>query len=146
VAVDPNPGMSKRLARRAKEAGIEVDCRAARGEELPFDETAFDCVVSTLTLCTIAEADKAISEIYRVLKPGGTFVFFEHGVSSEPKVARRQRSLNWLQRRLAGGCRLDLDVRDLLASQPFRSLRIENFYLERAPKTHGYIYRGAAVK
>jgi ubiquinone/menaquinone biosynthesis C-methylase UbiE len=145
VTIEPNPAMSTRLARRAKEAGIEVDARLDRGEALPFEEAAFDCVVTTLTLCSIADVDQAAREMYRVLKPGGRFLFFEHGLSPEPQVARRQRRWNWLQRRLAK-CRLDLDVRELLASQPFRSLEVDNFYLEKSPKTHGYIYRGVAIK
>jgi ubiquinone/menaquinone biosynthesis C-methylase UbiE len=146
VTVDPNPGANRRLARRARETGIEVDARTACGEALPFEDASFDFVVSTLTLCSIVEADQAVKEIFRVLRPGGRFTFLEHGLSPEPQVARRQRRWNWLQRRLADGCRLDLDIRGLLASQPFQSLDIDNFYLERSPKTHGYIYRGSTRK
>jgi SAM-dependent methyltransferase len=144
--VDPNPGMRKRMARRAENAGIEIDARIARGEHLPFEAEVFDSVVSTFTLCSIPQAERAVHEAYRVLKPGGRFLFFEHGLSPEPKIALRQRRWNWLQRRLGGGCRLDLDVRGVLESQPFCALGIDNFYLEKSPKTHGYIYRGAAVK
>jgi ubiquinone/menaquinone biosynthesis C-methylase UbiE len=146
VTVDPNPGMNKRLARRSQDTGIEVDRQTARGEKLPFEDNVFDCVVSTLTLCSIAAVEDALGEIFRVLKPHGRFVFFEHGLSPENAVANRQRRWTWIQSRLGDGCRLDLDVRQALASQPFQSIQVDNFYLENSPQTHGYIYRGAAVK
>jgi ubiquinone/menaquinone biosynthesis C-methylase UbiE len=146
VTVDPNPGMNRRLARRLRETGRQVEQYIARGEQLPFDGASFDYVVSTLTMCSLADVNQALSEAVRVLKPGGRLVFLEHGLSPDPKVARRQRRWNWLQRRLADGCRLDLDVREVLQSQPFRQIQIANFYLEQSPATHGYMYRGAAVK
>jgi hypothetical protein len=57
-----------------------------------------------------------------------------------------QRRLNWLRMRLADGCHLDRDMKELVAAQPFASVKANEFYLERTPKTHGYIYRGAATK
>jgi ubiquinone/menaquinone biosynthesis C-methylase UbiE len=146
VTVDPNPGMNRRLARRLREAGRPVEQHIARGERLPFEEASFDFTVSTLTLCSLADVNQTLAEVVRVLKPGGRLLFFEHGLSPDPHVARRQRRWNWLQRFLADGCRLDLDVREAFQSQPFREIQIENFFLERTPATHGYIYRGAAVK
>jgi ubiquinone/menaquinone biosynthesis C-methylase UbiE len=145
AAVDPNPGMGKLLRRRVAETGMNVDHRAVGGEELPFQDATFDCVVSTWTLCSVQDAGRAVAELYRVLKPSGRFLFLEHGLSDMPKVRTWQRRLNWLQMLLAG-CRLDLNVRELLACQPFSSVRIDNFYLEKTPKTHGYMYQGVATK
>ncbi len=82
----------------------------------------------------------------RGLRPGGKFLFPEHGLSPEPSVQKWQRRLNWLQMRLAGGCHLDRDMRALVSAQPFASVEVEEFYLERTPKTHGYLYRGVATK
>lgn len=146
VTVEPNSGMNKRLARRARESGVEVDQRIACGERMPVEDASFDCVVSTLTMCSIRGLDAALSEFVRVLRPGGRLLFFEHGLSPEPHVARRQRRWNWLQRRVGDGCQLDVDVRGVLAAQPFRLLEIDNFYLEKTPRMLGYIYRGTAVK
>jgi hypothetical protein len=80
------------------------------------------------------------------LKAGGKFLFLEHGLSPEPKVQKWQHRLNWLQRRLAGGCHLDRDMRALVSAQPFASLEIDEFYIEKTPRTHGYLYRGVATK
>ena len=146
TTVDPNPGMGNLAHQRIAASGIDVDHRVLSGEELPFAEGSFDCVVSTWTLCSIPDPSRALREIHRVLKPGGQFVFLEHGLSDHPGVRRWQRRLNPIQRRLGDGCRLDLDVEAVVRGQPFADVRIERFVLDRMPRTHGTMYRGAAVK
>jgi ubiquinone/menaquinone biosynthesis C-methylase UbiE len=146
TTADPNPGMNKKLQRRIERTGIAVDKRVISSEELPFDEAAFDCVVSTLTFCSISDVERAMGELFRVLKPGGRILFLEHGLSPDAKVMKWQRRLNWLQGRLADGCSLTLEVAELLATQPFGSVQIDNFYMDEMPKTHGYMYGGVATK
>jgi SAM-dependent methyltransferase len=146
TTVDPNPGMNKLARRRIDESGIEVDQRALGGEQLPFTDASFDCVVGTWTLCSIPEVGRALAEVHRVLKPGGRFVFLEHGLSDDPKIQRWQRRLTPFQRRLADGCRLDLDVEAAVKGQPFRQVEVERFVMEQTPRTHGTMYRGSAVK
>ena len=146
TTVDPNVGMYRRAHRRIKQAGVEVDRRLLGGERLPFEDGTFDCVVSTFTLCSIEDVRQALAEVYRVLKPDGKFLFLEHGLSPEPKVQKWQRRLNWLEMRLADGCRLDRDMRALVSAQSFASVQMDEFYIEKTPKTHGYMYRGVATK
>ena len=146
TVVDPNPGMCRRAQKRIAQAGIEVDQRIVSGERLPFGDDTFDSVVSTFTLCSIENVNQALDEVYRVLKPGGHFLFLEHGLSPEATVQRWQRRLNWLEMRLGDGCRLDRNIKELVAARPFASVRIEEFYMEKNPKTHGYMYRGSALK
>ena len=146
TTIDPNVGMHRRAQQRVRRSGIEVDQRVLRSEELPFGVGTFDCVVSTFTLCSIEDVAGALGEAYRVLRAGGTFLFLEHGISPQPDVRKWQRRLNWLQMRLAGGCHLDRDVRALVAAQPFASVEVDEFYLEKVPRTHGYLYRGIATK
>jgi ubiquinone/menaquinone biosynthesis C-methylase UbiE len=146
TTVDPNVGMHRLAQRRVKQAGIEVDQRLLSGEQLPFEANRFDCAVSTFTLCSIENVSQALAETYRVLKPGGRLLFLEHGLSPEPRVQKWQRRLNWLQIRLANGCHLDRNIKALVAVQPFSSVEVEEFYVERTPKTHGYFYRGIATK
>jgi ubiquinone/menaquinone biosynthesis C-methylase UbiE len=97
-------------------------------------------------LCSIEEVARAVREVYRVLKAGGRFLVLEHGLSPAPKVQKWQHRLNWLQMRLAGGCHLDRDMRALVTAQPFASVQMDEFYIEKIPKTHGYMYRGVATK
>lgn len=146
TTVDPNVGMYRRSRRRVKQAGVEVDQRVLGGERLPFADGTFDCVVSTFTLCSIEGVAQALREVYRVLKAGGKFLFLEHGLSPELNVRKWQHRLNWLQMRLADGCHLDRDMRALVTAQPFASVPMDEFYIEKTPKTHGYLYRGVATK
>jgi ubiquinone/menaquinone biosynthesis C-methylase UbiE len=146
IAVDPNPGTTRLAQRRARRSRIELDHRTLGGERLPFEDDRFDCAVSTFTLCSIEHVDRALGEVYRVLKPGGRLLFLEHGLSPQPNVQKWQRRLNWLQMGLGDGCRLDRNMKELVAAQPFSSVEVEEFYLERTPRTHGYLYRGIARK
>jgi ubiquinone/menaquinone biosynthesis C-methylase UbiE len=146
TAVDPNPGMYRLAQKRIKQSKIEVEQQLLSGEHLPFEDSRFDCVVSTFTLCSIEDADQALREVYRVLKSGGKSLLLEHGLSPERSVQKWQRRLNWLQVRLANGCHLDRNMKALVAAQPFASVEVEEFYLERTPRTHGYLYRGVGIK
>jgi ubiquinone/menaquinone biosynthesis C-methylase UbiE len=146
TTVDPNVGMHRLAQKRVRRARIEIDQRLQSGERLPFEDNRFDCAVSTFTLCSIDNVGQALMEVFRVLQPGGRFLFLEHGLSPEPRVQKWQRRLNWLHVRLANGCHLDRNMKELVAAQPFSSVEVDEFYLERMPKTHGYLYRGIATK
>jgi ubiquinone/menaquinone biosynthesis C-methylase UbiE len=146
TTIDPNPGMNRIAQRRIARSGIEVDQRVLSGEALPFEDETFDSVVSTWTLCSIPDVERALAEVYRVLKPGGRFVFLEHGLSDDAQVRRWQRWLNPIQRRLADGCRLDLDIEAVVRGQPFRDVKVDRFVMERVPRTHGTMYRGTVTK
>lgn len=146
VTADPNPGMNKRLRRRIEQTGRDVEQHVMRGEALPFDDGRFDAVVSTLTLCSIQAVDRAMEQVYRVLKPGGCFVFLEHGLSPDAKVSRWQRRLNGIQKLFADGCQLTVDINTTVRSQPFATVKVDCFYMEKTPKSVGYMYRGEAVK
>jgi ubiquinone/menaquinone biosynthesis C-methylase UbiE len=146
TAVDPNAGMHRLAQKRVRRSRIEVDEQVDNGERLPFKNNRFDCAVSTFTLCSIEHVSQAVSEVYRVLKPGGRFLFLEHGLSTEPTVQKWQRRINWLEMRLADGCHLDRNMKVLVTSPPFSAVELEEFYLKWTPKTHGYVYRGVATK
>jgi ubiquinone/menaquinone biosynthesis C-methylase UbiE len=113
---------------------------------LPFGDSTFDCVVSSWTLCSIEHVDQALAEVFRVLKTGGRFLFLEHGLSPDPRVQKWQRRVNWLQIRLAGGCRLDRNIKALVAAQPFASVKVDEFDMGTFPKTHTFMFRGVAVR
>ena len=146
TAADPNAGMVARARTRIEQTGIEVVPAIVGGEELPFADAAFDTVVSTFTLCSIDAVEQAIAQVGRVLRPGGRFLFLEHGLSPRPRVRKWQRRLNWLERLMCGGCRLDRDIPALVSGGPFRSFEFAEGDLERVPPTHGHLYRGVAAK
>ena len=146
TAVDPGVGMTRIARRRIERSHIDVDLRVQTAEELPFEDGRFDCVVSTWTLCSIQDSERAVSEIGRVLRSGGRYFFLEHGLGDRPGVRRWQRRLTPLQRRLADGCRLDVDIEALIRKGPFREVQVERFLLESTPRIVGSMYRGLAVK
>jgi ubiquinone/menaquinone biosynthesis C-methylase UbiE len=144
--VDPNRGMHRLAQKRIRQRGIEIDRRLLSSEQLPFGNATFDCVVSTFTLCSINDVSQAIKEIYRVLRTEGKLLFLEHGLSPDPRVQRWQHRLNWLQKRIGDGCNLNRNIKALITAQPFSSLAVGESYLEKTPKTHGYVYQGVATR
>lgn len=146
IAVDPNPGMRRYADPRITASPIKVERCVLSGESLPMEDACFDTVVSTWTLCSIEDVERALAEVHRVLKPGGRFVFLEHGLSDEPGVQRWQHRLNPIQKVIGDGCNLNRDMRALVERVGFSSLEVENFYLEKTPRLVGYMYRGIAIK
>lgn len=114
-----------------------------RAEALPFAGASFDAVVSTFTLCSLADPALALAELRRVLRPGGVFAFLEHGLAPEPKVARWQRRLTPLQRLIGDGCHLNRKIDDLVAGSGFTVEQLETGY-QPGPKVASYLYQGLA--
>ena len=145
VAIDANPGVHELAQKRIEKTSRTVDHRILNGESLPMADCSFDSVVSTWTLCSIANVEQAISEIYRVLKPGGKFFFVEHGLSREPQMQTWQNRLTPVQKVIADGCHLNRNIRRLVGAQ-FDAVAIEEFYADNLPKLAGYFYQGIATK
>jgi len=145
-AIDPDLDLDRVSMPRIAHASIEVDFHHLDAEHLPFEEARFDTVVSTFTLCSIPDVVHALGEVRRVLKPGGQFLFLEHGRSPDPAVARWQDRLNRAWRPVAGGCHLNRPMRELIVDAGFELGPVQNYYLKRAPKFVGYMTEGLARK
>ncbi|MGE3974890.1 MAG: class I SAM-dependent methyltransferase [Bdellovibrionales bacterium] len=143
-AIDPNPGMERELRAKLKKRNIIVHFSLAGAERLPFENASFDTVVSTLTTCTIPDLPQAFSEIQRVLKPDGKFLFLEHGLSADKNVARLQNFLNPVQNIIGCGCQLTINVEEELKKSNFKISQLRNYYVPQAPKILGYVYDGIA--
>ncbi len=144
TALDPNPGMQRRARRPLARSPLPV--RSVRGfaEALPFPSAVFDTVVSNWTLCSLRLLPESLSEIRRVLAPGGTFLFLEHGLAASPRLARVQRFLTPLQRLIAGGCRLDVDIEAAIRSAGFRIEALERYQSAWVPRVLAQMCRGLA--
>ena len=99
---EPEPPMLKRLEKRAHEQAPHAKVLRAPAEELPFADDSFDTAVSTLVLCGVDDQPRALSELRRVLRPGGKLIFIEHVRSDEPGLARKQNRMNGVNRFLVG--------------------------------------------
>jgi len=145
TGIDPNPGMQRQLTKKMRKSALIVHRVMGEGGQLPFANASFDTVVSTLVLCSIPALDHTLGEIRRVLRPDGRFVYLEHGVSPDPRVARWQKRLNGVQRIIGAGCQLDLSVTRVLEKSGFRLESVDASYLKKGPKTHSYIYEGVGI-
>jgi ubiquinone/menaquinone biosynthesis C-methylase UbiE len=144
-AVDPALVGRKLAAKRVAASSVPVEFVGLDGASIPLEDASVDSALSTWTLCTIPDVDVALREIWRVLRPGGLLVFLEHGLSDDPKVARRQHRFNGWQRRFAGGCNLDRDPAALIAACGLRIDRVDTFTIS-GPRIMSYMYAGTARK
>ena len=113
-------------------------------EDIPLESNTFDTVVMTWTLCSVTDPVLALSEIKRVIKPGGKVIFAEHGKSPDQNIRKLQKTLNPLWSRIAGGCQLNREIVDLYETSGFKFKSMERGYLE-GPKFATYNYRGVAA-
>ncbi len=144
-AVDPATAGRKLAAGRVAASPVPVEYIGLDGQALPVESASVDCVLTTWTLCTISDVEQALSEVHRVLRPGGSFHFVEHGRSPDLRVARWQDRMTPLQRRLAGGCHLNRPIGQLVADSGLQLTQMDNYYA-KGPKSHGYIFEGKATK
>jgi ubiquinone/menaquinone biosynthesis C-methylase UbiE len=145
TAIDNNSGMKKLALSRIAKSEIDVDYCVLNGENIALESSSFDAIVTTWTLCSIQQIDRALAEIYRLLKPGGKFFFIEHGLSDEKSIQVWQNRLNPIQNIIADGCHLNRPI-EILVKKQFNSVSIERFYAAKIPKIIGYMYRGIAIK
>jgi ubiquinone/menaquinone biosynthesis C-methylase UbiE len=146
VTADPMSALPERVRERIASARFPVEVHHLPADRtLPFDAGRFDCVTMTWTLCTIAEPVAAVREMRRVLKPGGSLLFVEHGRSDDPKVARWQDRWNPIQNWIGCGCNVNRKIDALVEQGGFRVASLERFLAEGAPRMFGEMYRGAAT-
>jgi SAM-dependent methyltransferase len=144
-AIEP-AGLGWRLAAgRVAAARVPVRRSGLDGQSLPFADGSKDAALSTWTMCTIPDPAAALREVRRVLRPGGTLHFLEHGLAPDEPVRRWQRRLSPLHMRVAGGCRLTEPIAELLTAAGFTITEFDAFYQHGVPKFTGAYFLGTAV-
>jgi ubiquinone/menaquinone biosynthesis C-methylase UbiE len=144
-AVDPATAGRALAAKRVAASRVPVEYVGLDGERLPVDDESVDHVLTTWTLCTIPDVGRALAEMRRVLRPGGSLHFVEHGRAPEPRVARWQDRLTPIQRRVFGGCHLNRPIDELIEGAGFAPSRLATYFAS-GPKVFGYFFEGAATK
>ncbi len=144
-AVEPADVGWRLAARRVARSTVPVRRAGLDGQTLPIDDDSYDAVLSTWSLCTIPDASVALHEVRRVLKPGGTFRFLEHGLAPDAAVRRWQHRLEPVQKRVAGGCHLTRPIVQTLTDAGFVIEDVDVFYEPGAPKVLGALALGTAL-
>jgi SAM-dependent methyltransferase len=144
-AVEPADLAWKLADKRVITTSIPVQRSGLDGQSLPFADDSYDAALSTLTLCTIPDVASALGELRRVLKPGGTLHFVEHGLAPDEGVRRWQYRVEPIQKRLLGGCHLTRPIVDLLETAGFTITEVDVFYEKSAPKFEGAYSLGIAL-
>lgn len=142
IGLDPSADLLRKAWQCAAQMRRPVHLVQASADRIPVRDKAIDTVVMTWTLCSIADPLKALKETRRVLKPRGEFLFVEHGLAPEPKVAKWQHRLDLLWTRIS--CHLDRPVDRLMGEAGFRITDLNAAYMGRGPKTMTFMYEGRA--
>jgi ubiquinone/menaquinone biosynthesis C-methylase UbiE len=145
AAVEPADLSWKLAQKRLPTTRVPVERSGLDGQSLPFDDDSFDTALSTWTMCTIPDVERALAEVRRVLKPGGTLRFVEHGLAPDEGVQRWQHRLEPVQKRVFGGCHLTRAVPDMLTAAGFEIVELDQFYEDGAPKFLAAQSLGVAV-
>jgi ubiquinone/menaquinone biosynthesis C-methylase UbiE len=144
VAIDPSTELLRLASRRVADWRVPVSLLRASAERLPLADAVFDTIVMTWTLCSIPNPMAALTEMRRVLKPGGQLLFVEHGLSPESQTARWQHWLTPCWKRIGGGCHLDRKMDDLIRAAGFQINAVETGYM-KGPKPWTFMYQGSAT-
>lgn len=145
LGLDPSRELLQIAKRHSSWVHFPVELSEGRAEDIPLDDGAVDHVVMSWALCSVTDPLRVLSEIRRVLRPGGSLLFVEHGRATEPGVQRWQDRLTPVWRRVAGGCHLNRPIVRLIADSGLRIAELETGHLVRGPRFATFHYRGRAV-
>jgi ubiquinone/menaquinone biosynthesis C-methylase UbiE len=143
-ALDPSEGLYSLAQERISHALFPVEYLQASAEEIPLPDSSVDSVISTWSLCSIPDIHRALSEVHRVLKPQGKFIFIEHGKSPKKFLSFLQRIVTPISKLIAGGCHMNREIDRLVTTAGFTLEEIERFTQKGKPLI--VMYRGVAVK
>lgn len=128
VGVEPNPFMFSHYRQAARNEGRPAVLVQGLAESLPFPDESVDAVLSTLVLCSVEGLGHVLTEIRRILKPGGRFIFVEHVAAPEGTwLLRTQKAIRPLWRRIGDGCQPDRIMETDLRHAGFREVTLDRF-------------------
>ncbi len=145
AGLDPSPRLLDASREAAQTRGLSADIRAGIGEAMPYADASFDTVLVTFTLCSVENQMQTLSEIKRVLRPGGKALFAEHGASPDTGPAKWQRRIEPVWKRIAGNCHLTRAVTGAYEAAGFTLVRGGKLYMDKVPRPLGWVEWGEAL-
>lgn len=127
VAIEPEPHLRQLAQGAARNAPVPVMVVDGDAEHLPSERAAFDAGVASLVLCSVPDQSRALTELFRVIRPGGELRFYEHVLAKNRRWATRQRRAAPIWRHLGGGCNPDRDTRTAITAAGFETERCQEF-------------------
>jgi ubiquinone/menaquinone biosynthesis C-methylase UbiE len=143
IGLEPSPKLLAMAKRNAGAVPFSTEFVEGSAESIPLADASVDTVLTTWTLCSIPDALRALTEMRRVLKPSGWLLFVEHGRAPDERVRWWQEHLTPIWKPMAGGCRLDRPISDLIGEAGFRIERLDTGYAEGL-KPMSFMYEGSA--
>lgn len=143
IGLEPSPKLLAMTRKAAQRASVPLELIESTAEAIPLYNRSIDTVVTTWTMCSIPDVQRALGEMRRVLKPTGRLLFVEHGRSPDPGVRRWQDRLTPVWRCISGGCHLNRAISEMIEGAGFRIERIDTGYM-RGPKPMTFMYEGSA--
>lgn len=146
TAIEPSPKLRDYARAAAAKLGLDADIGHGHGEAIPYADESFDTVICTFTLCSVCDQGRSLSELRRILKPGGLFLFAEHGRAPDARIFRRQQRIEPVWKKLFGNCHLTRPVSEAIEQAGFAVEPVGRGYRDDKPGIIGWMEWGSAVK
>ncbi len=142
-ALEPYQEFYSLAENRLKKANFPIEHLKASAEKIPLENNSVDSVVSTWSICSIPHPEIALSEIRRILKPGGVFTFIEHGHSPKAFISKVQNLFTPVWKHVTAGCHLNRQIDVLIKESGLKIQRLEKFEQKRGSLV--FMYKGLAI-
>ena len=146
IGIDPSDELNKIAKKNANKVNLDIEFNLSSAESIDLPTSSVDSVVCTFSLCSIPNPQKALKEIYRILKPGGKYYFCEHGLSPDLSTRVFQNVMNVFYPKLSGGCHANRDIPKLISESGLKILEKDTMYLPGSVKFLGFNYWGVAIR
>lgn len=146
AGIDPSDQLLDFAQAAARTRGWSTDIRQGVGEDIPFPDASFDTVVCTFTLCSVNDHARVLKEMYRILVPGGSLLFLEHGRAPDLGVQAWQRRIEPAWKTVFGNCHISREISPAMQRHGFRIEQSDHKYLEKTPRFAGFMEWGVARK
>ncbi len=141
-ALEPSQEVFNIAKENINRAKFAIEHLKSSAEQIPLQDKSIDSAISTWSLCSVTDPERALREVRRILKPEGKFYFLEHGKSSKTFKTKLQDIMNPFSKCLLGGCNLNRNIEKLIIGNGFEIENIEKFDLKSKPLA--CMYRGTA--